>query len=52
MYFAGDPLNEADRFLATARSNAKHLIVTLMPPTPDVEPDSLLAPWDIVLEQG
>jgi protocatechuate 3,4-dioxygenase beta subunit len=52
MYFAGDPLNERDRFLATARANARRLIVSLQKPGPELEPDSLLAQWDIVLEQG
>jgi protocatechuate 3,4-dioxygenase beta subunit len=52
MYFAGEALNEKDRLLATARANAHRLIVSLQPPTPDLEPQSLLAQWDIVLEQG
>jgi protocatechuate 3,4-dioxygenase, beta subunit len=52
MYFAGDPYQDRDRFLATARANAQRLIVGLKAPTPDLEPESRLAMWDIVLEQG
>ena len=52
MYFADEPLNERDRFLATARANASRLIVRPQPPGPGLEPESLVAHWDIVLEQG
>jgi protocatechuate 3,4-dioxygenase, beta subunit len=52
MYFAGESLNERDRFLATARANASRLIVSLQPPTPGLEAESLVAQWDVVLEQG
>jgi protocatechuate 3,4-dioxygenase beta subunit len=50
MYFAGDPLNAADRFLATAPANGAQLIAPLLPPTKELEAGSLLVPWDIVLE--
>jgi protocatechuate 3,4-dioxygenase, beta subunit len=52
LYFAGEPLNSTDRFLATARGNAAQLIAPLLPPTKDLEPTSLLVPWDIGLENG
>jgi protocatechuate 3,4-dioxygenase, beta subunit len=52
MYFAGDPLNSADRFLATAPANGAQLIAPLLPPIQDMESTSLLVPWDIVLEDG
>jgi protocatechuate 3,4-dioxygenase beta subunit len=52
MYFEGEPLNGQDRFRATARANANRLTVKLAPPTRDLEPESLLANWDIVLERG
>jgi protocatechuate 3,4-dioxygenase, beta subunit len=52
MYFAGEPLNERDRFLATARGNAGRLVVSLQPPSLGLEPESRVAHWDIVLEQG
>lgn len=52
MYFPGDPHNENDLILATATENRRLLIADVRPPTPDLEPDSLLAHWDIVLENG
>jgi protocatechuate 3,4-dioxygenase beta subunit len=52
MYFAGESLNDTDRFLATARANTKLLIVSLQPPSGDLEAGSKLANFDIVLEQG
>lgn len=48
MYFAGEPLNEKDPLLGSA-SNKETLIVNLTAPTKDVEPDALIAVWDIVL---
>jgi protocatechuate 3,4-dioxygenase beta subunit len=50
LYFAGEPLNEKDELL-TERVDKNSLILKLMPPTKDVEPDSLIAVWDIVLSQ-
>ena len=52
MYFPGDPLNENDSVLATAAKNRQLLVADVLPPTSDLEPDSLLARWDIVLENG
>jgi protocatechuate 3,4-dioxygenase beta subunit len=52
MYFAGEPLNDTDRLLASTGANRSSLIVTLGPPTSDLERDALLAQWDIVLESG
>ncbi len=49
MYFAGEPLNDADPFLQSAGAGKERLIVSLRPPGPDLEPDSLVAVWDIVL---
>ena len=51
MYFAGETLNEQDRLLRAA-NGWERLVVKLQPPTPDLEPDSLLATWDIVLVAG
>lgn len=48
MYFTGEPLNEKDPLLGSA-SNKETLIVNLTAPTKDVEPDALIAVWDIVL---
>lgn len=52
MYFAGEPLNDGDNLLQTVGANRERLIVDLLPPTRDLEPDSLLAVWDIVLDKG
>jgi protocatechuate 3,4-dioxygenase beta subunit len=48
MYFPGEPLNEKDVLLGGA-SNKETLITKLTPPTKDLEPDVLVATWDIVL---
>jgi protocatechuate 3,4-dioxygenase beta subunit len=52
MYFAGEPLNDTDPLLASTGSNRDSLIVTLREPTRDLDPGSLQANWDIVLETG
>jgi len=52
MYFPGDQYFEGDSVVAGAASNSKLLIADVRPPTPDLEPDSLIANWDIVLENG
>ncbi len=52
MYFDGEPLNDTDPLLASAGANRHSLIVTLEGPTPDLEPGSRAANWDIVLESG
>jgi len=51
LYFEGEPLNEKDLQLKCVL-NKETLMTKLMPPTRDVEPDALIAPWDIVLRQG
>lgn len=51
MYFAGEPLNDTDRFLATAGPNRERLIV----PFSEVAADQarrLQGQWDIVLDEG
>jgi len=52
LYFAGEPLNDTDPFLQGVGPNKERLIVSLGPPTPELEPDAHVAVWDIVLEQG
>ena len=52
MYFPGDPLIENDSILSSAMKNRQLLVAEVLAPTPDLEPDSLLARWDIVLENG
>jgi hypothetical protein len=41
-----------DGILAAASQNQHLLIAEVRPPTRDLEPDSLLANWDIVLADG
>lgn len=52
MYFPGDPLNEKDLLLQGLRGNKEGAIAKLLAPTKDVEPDSLIAVWEIVLDKG
>lgn len=51
MYFAGEQLNETDRFLSTAGKNRSRLIVQFDPLPGDKE-QALSASWDIVLHDG
>lgn len=51
MYFEGDPYNDTDRFLQTA-IRTELLITKLLPPTPEMEPESKLVVFDIVLNVG
>lgn len=50
MYFAGDPYLEADHVLNSIADAAQRqsVIITLASPRPELEPDSLLALFDIV----
>ena len=52
MYFAGEPLDDDAIFMATSREFRQLLVADVGKPTADLEPDSLLARWDIVLERG
>jgi protocatechuate 3,4-dioxygenase, beta subunit len=52
MYFPGEPLNAKDFIIGAAREERSLLIADLGPPTRDLEPDSLLARWNIVLATG
>lgn len=52
MYFPGEALNEKDILLQNIRVNKEGLIAKVLPPTSDVEPDSLIVVWDIVLDKG
>ncbi len=51
MYFEGEPLNAKDRFLQSTLGKER-LIATLQPPAQGLEPNSLVAAWDIVLPRG
>ncbi len=52
MYFPGEPLNDKDLLLQNIRSNKEGLIAKVLPPTSEVEPDSLIVVWDIVVDKG
>lgn len=51
LYFAGETLNDTDRFLSTAGKNRGRLIVELNPISGDKE-RAMVANWDIVLHDG
>ena len=51
MYFEGEALNESDVLLSSAW-NAETLVATVSDPTPDLEPESRIVQWDIVLGWG
>lgn len=50
MYFEDEPLNAVDKLLQSA-GNQQALIAQYQPPSEDVEPDSLVAVWDIMLPE-
>jgi protocatechuate 3,4-dioxygenase, beta subunit len=52
MYFEGDPYLEPDRFFQTALEQKDFLVAKLLPPTPEMEPESKLAMFNIVLNSG
>jgi len=52
MYFPGEPLNDKDILLQNIRANKEGLMAKVLPPTSDVEPDSRIVVWDIVLDKG
>jgi protocatechuate 3,4-dioxygenase, beta subunit len=51
MYFEGEALNDKDQIRQSAGCKER-LTAKLAPPTKDLEPDSLIAVWDIVLRRG
>lgn len=52
MYFPDEPLNEQDGIFRSLGSSKDAAIARVLPPTRELEPDSLLLNWDIVLEKG
>src|ERR1700730_266337 len=52
MYFEGDPYLEADRFFQTALEQKDLLVAKLLQPTSEMEPDSKLVEFNIVLNAG
>jgi len=51
MYFENEPYNATDRLLNSAERK-ELLVAKLLPPPPELEPDSKLATFDIVLLRG
>lgn len=52
MYFPNEPLNETDSIFRRLGSFRDAAICKILPPTKELEPDSLIALWDIVLAEG
>ena len=52
MYFAGEPLNDTDRFLATAGRNRERLIVPFTRSSESQKAGWLEGEWNIVLDGG
>ena len=50
MYFPDDPLNENDPLFKELGDSRSAAIGKVLPPTKDVEPDSLIVMWDVVLQ--
>lgn len=51
MYFAGERLNDTDRFIQTAAANRSRLIVSFERSASSAQ-DALVGSWDIVLDEG
>jgi protocatechuate 3,4-dioxygenase, beta subunit len=52
MYFPDEPLNETDILFKELGSSKNAAIGKVLSPTKELEPDSLLVNWDIILEKG
>lgn len=52
MYFPGEPLNEKDDIFRQLGRYRNAAIGKVLAPTKDLEPDSMLVLWDIVLDRG
>jgi len=52
MYFPEEALDDKDLLLQNIRANKDRLIARVLPPTADLESDSLTVVWDIVLDRG
>ena len=52
MYFEGDPHLESDRFFQTALEQKDLLVAELLQPTSEMEPESKLVVFNIVLNAG
>lgn len=51
MYFENEALNDADNFLNSTKRK-QELIAAYQPPSSDMEPDSLVAVWDITIPEA
>jgi len=49
MYFPDDPLNDSDPLFRELGESKSAAIGKVLPPTRDVEPDSIIVMWDIVI---
>jgi protocatechuate 3,4-dioxygenase beta subunit len=52
MYFPGEPLNDKDALFKELGSSRDVAVGKVLPLTKELEPDSLLINWDIILEKG
>jgi len=52
MYFPDEPLNEKDFIFKELGASKDAAIGKVLPSTKELEPDSLLVNWDIILEKG
>jgi len=52
MYFPGEALNDADPIRKEAGAGAERLTAKILPPEPGMEPDAIIAEFDIVLPTG
>jgi len=52
MYFPDEPLNEKDVLFKELGSSKGAAVGKVLPHTKELEPDSLLINWDIILEKG
>ena len=51
MFFPGEALNEKDPLFQMLGKDSPLAMGRVLPPTPEVEPDSLMVIWDIILYQ-
>ena len=52
MFFEGEPLNDGDLQYKAIRGNKEGVIGKMLAPTKELEPDSVIIAWDVVLLQG
>lgn len=52
MFFEGEALNDQDLIFKAIRANKEGVIAKTLAPTKDLEPDSVIVSWEIVLLQG